>query len=343
MVADGNGNLFVADIYNNVIRFVNRQTGTVSTIAGEVNGTMGSSVDGLPATSSKLNYPSGVSLDINTNHFLYIADTGNHKIRMVNFNMGGIMTTFAGTGIFGFSGDTGLAINAQFYAPYDVACDANGNVFIADSGNSRIRMVNSAGYISTLAGGGYDSLDDYGLKATSAALYYPSGLATYNGNVYFADFSANKVRMVNTTGFITTIAGDGGAGLVSDGSRAIDAELNHPYGVTVDGSGNIYIADTDNDVIRFVAHGTGIITTFAGVGDSEYFESIGDGGPATSAHLSGPRSVTVDRFGTVYIGDSVDYRIREVTMSYNFPTGQPSEQPTSQPSKGVWHPIQEVG
>ena len=337
VVVLNNGNLIFADTYNNAIRSINKQTGIITIIAGMVDGTPGSSEDGLQATSASLSYPGGVSLDTMNNN-LYIADTGNHKIRLVTFSTGstGIITTFAGTGMSGFSGDGSSAINAQLFGPNDVAADVYGNVYITDTQNNRIRKVNSQGIISTFAGGGTSNDMNYfigdGLKATSAALFYPSGVSADSGNVFIADTSHGRIRVVNSTGFITTFAGGGSCYYSCDGYPAVNAQLMSPTGVKVDVSGNVYIADGGNNKIFLVDHATGTITTFAGVGGYSYV-SLGDGGPATSAHLNYPKSVAVDMSsGTLYIADSGDYRIREVYITYNYPTSQPSERPSSQPT-----------
>ena len=345
VVVLNNGNLIFADTDNNAIRSINKQTGIIRIIAGMVNGTSGSSGDGLQATSASLSYPGGLSLD--TNH-LYIADTDNNKIRVVTYSTG-IITTFAGTGMSGFSGDGSSAINAQLFGPNDVAADVYGNVYIADTQNNRIRKVNSQGIISTFAGGGTSNgmyfLGD-GLKATFAVLLYPSGVsADSHGNVFIADTSHGRIRFVNSTGFITTFAGGGSCSYSCDGYPAVNVQLNSPSGVKVDVSGNLYFADSGNNKIFLVDHATGTITTFAGVGGvaGSIGSPIGDSGPATSAHLNYPRSVAVDMSsGTVYISDSGDYRIREVISTYNYPTSQPSEQPSGAPSKYVWQPKQQV-
>ena len=325
VVVLNNGNLIFADTYNNAIRSINKQTGIITIIAGMVDGTPGSSEDGLQATSASLSYPGGVSLDTMNNN-LYIADTGNHKIRLVTFSTGstGIITTFAGTGMSGFSGDGSSAINAQLFGPNDVAADVYGNVYIADTQNNRIRKVNSQGIISTFVGGG-------GMYSPT----HPSGVAADNhGNIFISDTYNGRILFVNSTGFITTFAGGGSCYNDCNGILAVSAHLNSPNGVTVDASGNLYIADTGNNVVRRVDRSTGIITTFAGVGGAGgMMGSLGDGGPATSAYLTGPKSVAIDMSnGVVYISDSGDYRIREVISTYNFPTSQPSEQPTENPT-----------
>ena len=252
-------------------------------------------------------------MDISGN--VYIADASNHKIRMVTST--GTITTFAGTGLGGFSGDGGAATSAQLYYPYGVSVDISGKVYIADYVNNRIRMVTSSGTITTFAGSGtYGSSGD-GAAATSAQLIYPRGLSVdISGNVYIADLGNSKIRMVTRTGIITTIAGTGVQGRSDDdGGAATSAQLFNPSGVSVDISGNVYIADWYNNKIRMVTS-SGIITTIAGTGAAaNLWASNGDGGAATSALLSSAYGVSVDLSGNVYIADDGSNRIRMVTSS----------------------------
>ena len=350
MAADISGNIYLADSDTCAIRFINKQTGIITTIVGGTNGMCGSSGDNFAAMSATLNSPSGLSLD-STNNLLYIADTNNHKIRLVTFSTG-IITTYAGTGINGYNGDRSLATITQLNYPLDVACDSGGNVYIADSLNNRVRKVNSNGIISTFAGGGSYSPGD-GLKATLAVISSPTGLAADRfGNVFIVDSTNAKIRMVNGTGFITTFAGGGGC-FGCDGHAAVDVMFDSLVKVTVGVNGNVYFTDNMNNVIYLVAHGTGIVTTFAGVVGGGGSESLGDGGPASSAHLYGPQALTVDVSGTLYFGDTFNHRVRKIVSTTNYPTsqpssqpskpsGQPTEQPTSEPSKYVWYPKQSV-
>ena len=341
VVVDLSGNLYVADTYNNAIRFINKQTGIIKTIAGMVNGTWGAGGDGYAATLAKLSSPNGVSLDTMNN--LYIADTGNNKIRLVTFSTG-IITTFAGTGgESGSSGDGDAAISAQLGHPQAVGCDFGGNVYIADTGNNKIRKVNSDGIITTFAGvggysmGGMGSIGDGG-KAIHATLSTPSGVAADNyGNVFIADSYNGRIRMVNSTGIIITIAGGGSCFGSCDGFHAVEVLFDTIAGVTLDISGNVYFTDSMfNRIYRVTSHGAGgTVMTVAGVGT---YGSLGDGGPATSAYLSGPKAVAVDPVsGTVYIADSSNNRIRKVISvsksQLSIPTGQPTGQPTKLPTE----------
>jgi trimeric autotransporter adhesin len=227
-----------------------------------------------------------------------------------------LIKTVAGNGSYGYGGDGGPATLASLRNPNSVAVDASGNIYIADTWNYRIRMVTkSTGIITTVAGNGSISFTGDGGLATSEALSHPRGVAIdVSGNIYIADTSNNCIRMVTkSTGIITTVAGNGSKGFSGDGGQATSATLFYPYGVAVDASGNIYIADTWNHRIRMVTKSTGIITTVAG-GDSRSFYG-GDGGLATSAGLNHPYGVAIDLSGNVYIADTRNHRVRMVTKS----------------------------
>ena len=209
----------------------------------------------------------------------------------------------------------GLATSASLFVPEGVAVDGAGNLYIADSHNNRIRKVSAAtGLITTVAGNGTATFAGDGGAATAASLNLPAGVAVDGaGNLYIADTSNNRIREVSAaTGYITTVAGSGMPTFAGDGGTATTASLNRPFSVSVDGSGNIYIADTQNNRVRVVMSGTGIITTVAGTGMPTFG---GDGGPATSASLSGPDGVAVDAGGNVYIDDEYNSRIRKVTAA----------------------------
>jgi uncharacterized protein (TIGR03437 family) len=295
---DGQGNLYVADGYNNVVVRIT-SGGTLTLVAGNGNG--GFSGDGGPATSASLNQPVGVALDSAGN--LYIGDRGNHRIRKVS---GGTITTVAGNGFADFSGDGGPAANASLYYPSGVALDTAGNLYIADEFNDRIRKV-SGGVIETVAGNGYGKYAGDGGPATSASLYGPIGVAVDSaGNIYIGDTYNNAIRKVSA-GTITTVAGNGVYGFSGDGGAATSAQLGNPLGVRVDASGNIYIADQLNQRVRVVSNG--IIRTVAGNGQTGI---TGDGGPSTSASLFNPSDVAVDSAGDIYVTDFFNKRIRKV-------------------------------
>ena len=283
LARDSAGNLYIADLANSRIRKVTN--GVITTVAG--NGTLGFSGDGGPATSAQLSGPSNVAVDSAGN--LYIVDTGNQRIRKVS---NGIITTVAGNGAQGFSGDNGPAIDARLYNPSAVAVDSAGNLYIADSYNNRIREV-SNGMITTVAGGvpptgtipilgpglpPYGGFGGDGGPATAAQMYDPTGVAVdAAGNLYIADYFNGRIREVSA-GVITTVAGGGTS--LSDGSPT-SAKLG-PSG-SRDPSGNLYIADVGSNRIRKLSGG--VITTVAGNGQPPAVYS-GDNGPATSALLS---------------------------------------------------------
>ena len=326
---DSNGdNVYIAEYGNQKIRMIS-SAGIITTIAG--TGTAGSTGDGGPATSALLSSPRGVSVDSNGN--VLIADTANNKIRKISTS--GIITTIAGTGTAGSTGDGGRATSALLSVPFGIAVDTNGdNVYIADYGNQKIRMISTAGIITTIAGTGTAGSTGDGGRATSALLSGPRGVAVdTNGIVYVADGSNHKIRKISTAGIITTIAGTGTAGSVGDDGSATSALLNIPFGITVDTNNNLFIADYGNQKIRMIST-AGIITTIVGAGTAG---STGDGGRATSALLSGPRGVLVDSYGIVYVSDGVNNKIRMTRPQV--PTSspsilQPTSQPTTRPSKG---------
>jgi sugar lactone lactonase YvrE len=302
VAVDAVGNIYIADTSNQRIRKVD-SSGIITTAAG--NGTYGFSGDGGPATGASLYSPSGVALDAAGN--IYIADSRNHRIRKVDTS--GIITTVAGNGTFGFSGDGGPATSATLSDPYGVAVDAAGNLYIVDQLNNRIRKVDTSGTIATVAGNGTPGFSGDNGPATSASLYSPSGVAVdAAGNLYIADTSNQRIRKVDTSGIITTVAGNGTGGYSGDSGPATSASLNYPYGVAVDAAGNLYIADESNQRIRKVDT-SGIITTVAGNGTAGY---SGDDGPAISATLYYPRGVAVDASGNLYIADLYNQRVRMV-------------------------------
>jgi hypothetical protein len=239
-------NVYIADKVNSVIWQVDA-TGNITTFAG-TPGVWGYGGDGGAATSAYLNGPQGVAVDSSGN--VYIADTGNSVVRKVS---GGIINTVAGNGGLGYWGDGGPATSAYLYSPSDVAVDASGNFYIADSENMRIRMVNTAGIISTVAGNGSAGYSGDGGPATAASLDYPFGVAVdVAGDVLIADTFNQRIRWVDGTGNIYTVAGDSFYGFSGDAGLATGAELADPEGVGVDPSGNIYIADSANQRVRMV-------------------------------------------------------------------------------------------
>ena len=250
VAVDGAGNLYVADVGNYCVWKVTAATGVITIFAG--NGTSGFSGDGDAATAAQLYSPTGLSVDGAGN--VYIADRYNNRIRRVTAATG-IITTFAGNGTSGSGGDDGLATAAQLREPFEVTLDGSGNVYIADRNNHRVRKLTVAtGIVTTIAGTGTSGFSGDGAAATAAQLYYPAKVAVDEaGNVYIADASNHRIRKVTaTTGIITTVAGTGTSGFSGDGGPATAAQLRVPYGVALDGAGNMYVADSDNYRIRKV-------------------------------------------------------------------------------------------
>ena len=276
----------------------------ITTFAG--SGYEGFSGDNGPAKMAQLNRCTGVSFDGTGN--VYVADRGNNVVRRIDPL--GIITTFAGTDSAGYSGDGGAAQAAQLNHPYGVATDAAGNVYISDEGNNVIRIVSHTGTINTYAGNGTAGYGGDGDVANHGSLNDPQGISVdAGGNLYIADAGNSVVREVNSAGIISTLAGNGTHGYAGDGGAAVDAELSNPSGVATDPSGNVYIADINNNVVRKVFASTGAIMTFAGIG---YPGFGGDGGPAAYAELSFPSSVSVDNAGSVYITDQGNNTVRRV-------------------------------
>ncbi len=304
VAVDAAGNLYIAQPDNHRVRKV-RPDGIITTVAG--SGVSRFSGDGGPATSASLAFPLGVAVDAAGN--LYIADSGNSRVRRVSLS--GVISTVAGNGNFGFSGDAGPATSASLADPQGVAVDVAGNLYIVDRGNQRIRKVSPGGVISTVAGNGIAGFSGDGGPATGASLrlaFRSSVAADAAGNLYIADTDNRRIRKVSPDGIITTVAGDGVARYAGDGGPAVSASLSDAHGLAVDAAGNLYIADTGNQRIRKVSP-DGTIGTVAGGGR---FGFSGDGGLATSASVRGPHGVAVDAAGNLYIADTFNERIRKV-------------------------------
>jgi uncharacterized protein (TIGR03437 family) len=302
MAIDPAGNMYIADSGNARVRKVTA-SGIISTYAG--NGVAGFSGDGGLAVNASLNQVMSVALDAAGN--LYVADSENRRIRKIA--PGGIITTIAGTGVQGYTGDGGPAASATLGRPVALAVDAGGNLFYVDSVDQCVRRISAAGIISTVAGNGVEAFSGDGGLAISASLAFPLGVALDSaGNIYVADANNNRIRMINPGGIITTVAGDATEGFSGDGGLAVNASINIPSDVAIDGAGNLYIADAGNNRIRMV-NPAGVITTIAGIADNGF---SGDGGSPTLAMLNHPWSVTVSSSGTVYLGDMANFRVREI-------------------------------
>lgn len=298
---DGSGGVYVADRNNNRVRRVDAG-GLSSTIAG--NGDATFSGDGGAAAAASLRSPSGVA--VGPDGSVYVADTGNHRVRKIS---GGVITTVAGTGIAGSSGDGGIATSASLRSPEDVIVGPSGALYIADTGNRKIRRI-AGGVISTVAGVGTTGSAGDGGPATSAQLATPSGIAFDSAGVLFiADTGNHRVRKV-ADGIISTVAGTGVAAFGGDGGAPTSAQLNFPVGVAVDATGKLFIADTGNHRIRVAESGT--ISTLAGTGLPGFG---GDGGPGSAARLNFPRGLGLGPTGPLLVADSMNGRVRAVSVS----------------------------
>jgi len=306
LALDSSDRLYVVD--GNRVRMITGKQ--VLTVVG--TGEAGYSGDGGAASAARLNSPHALAFDSQGN--LYIADTLNHSIRRVDRS--GVITTVAGTGEPGNSGDRGPGTAARLNSPAGVAIGFGDTLYIADTGNNRIRKLAADGTISPYAGTGEPRYAGDGGPATSAPLNNPQGLAFDDeGSLYIADTFNNRVRKVDLDGFITTVAGTGARGFSGDGGFATVAELNLATGsltsgqaLALDTQGNLFIADAENHRIRKVAL-NGVIATVAGNGHGGY---SGDGARATSATLNFPLGVAVDMYGGLYVADTVNGRVRAV-------------------------------
>jgi sugar lactone lactonase YvrE len=277
----------------------------ITTVAG--TGEPGYNGDGGPAVSANLTQPIGADIDAAGN--LYIAELGAYRVRKVT--PAGTISTVAGNGVYGDSGDGGPATSASIGYVYDVAVDATGNVYLADYQNSRIRRVATNGTITTIAGNGTAGYSGDGGAATSAQISYPLGIATdASGTVYFTEYGACRIRRIALDGVISTVAGTT-CGYSGDNGPATSAQIGAPVSLTVDGSGNILFSEYFYNRIRRIDT-AGVITTIAGTGAAG---STGDGGPATAATLNQPWGVATDASGNAYVSELQGSRVRRISPS----------------------------
>ena len=357
---DPRGNLFIADSENHVVRKVDSRTGVITTIAGtwreagsdnkftgvgtagdgldhdpladsthagperfaqlrDLSGTVRFTVgkartgwaagDGGSANKATLNFPSAVAVDAQGR--VYIADTLNHRVRMVDAETG-VITTVAGTGQHRFSGDGGPAVAAMLNEPVALALDAQ-RLYIADQSNHRVRMIDlETGVITTVVGIGEATYNGDGIPATEAALAGPSGLAVGDDRaLYVADMFNGRIRRIDPkTGIIETVAGDGGDYRYTGEDQEISISLSRPYGVAVESDGSLLITDSDSHLIRRWDRTKKLVSRIAGSGLAQF---SGDGGPPLDSCLNFPFGVAIDPPGNIYIADTFNHRIRMIT------------------------------
>jgi sugar lactone lactonase YvrE len=318
VAVDFKGNIYVADTGNSLVRIITAD-GNINLFAGDVQfskPSVGWSGDGGPAVGAQLQLPVGLAVDGAGD--LFIADSANNAIRKVTTD--GNINTIAGLGPTapGFAGDTAAATAANLDGPLDVAVDSSNNVYIADTNNANVRKITSDGNINTVAGStkivsnaiqlNFGFAGDGG-AATSASLAGPAGIAVDSkGQLYIATYADNRIRKVDTTGNISTFAGNSGYGFAGDGGPAVNAQLSAPRGISLDSSGNLYFADRWNNRVRKISGAN--ISTIAGNGQGNFG---GDNGQATAAQLSSPDGIAIDNAGNVYVSDLLNNRVRMIS------------------------------
>ena len=303
VVTDTSENLYILDPVNRRVRKISAATGIISTIAG--NGGLTSTGDGGPALSAAIGYPYSMAIDRAGN--IYVALAG--RIRKIDA-ASGIITTIAGTGTTGFSGDSGLAVNARIGTPFSITVDMADNVYFTET--HRIRKITAAtGIINTIAGSGTSGYTGDGGPAINAQLAFPESITSDNaGNLYISDAANNVIRKITAaTGIITKYAGGGAGG---DGGPATSADISYPDAIVVDAAGNLYLSE--NNKIRFINAATGIINTVAGNGTGG---NTGDDGDASYATFNSPQYLAISRAGDLYIHDYNHFVIRKITGATN--------------------------
>ena len=299
VTTDSNGNIYVGDTVNNRIRKID-SNGVVTTIAGD--GTYDFADD--QGTNAKFRNPNGIATDSSGN--IYVADSANNLIRMIDSSMN--VTTIAGDGEYGYG--TGVGTNAQFNYPFGVAIDSSGNIYVADSGNHLIRMIDSSMNVTTIAG---DGTYGYGTGVgTNARFAYPNGVAIdLSGNIYVPDIENNRIRKIDSSMNVTTIAGDGTGGYGT--GVGTNTQFAYPNGVTIDSSGNIYVADSNNNVIRKIDSSMNVTTLVGGGPNSTNKGSIN--GVGTNAMLNYPGGIALDGNGNIYVADSGNNTIKKLVLN----------------------------
>lgn len=302
---DQSDNLYISDGRNHTVRRIDRINWTITTVAG--CGGQGYSGDGGPALLAKLN--NLYSLQVDTNGDIYIVDRLNAAIRKVDFETG-IISTVAGTGILGYSGDGSLGVNAQLREPNDCFLDGMGGLLIADIQDQRIRRLDlNTGIIDTFAGNGVKERFGDGKNATDSSLMGPRAVCMDSiGNTYICEREGNGVRKVDVNGIISTYAGSGERGYTGDGGLALEATWGAPKAIRCDNQDNVIVVDTENNAVRKIDARTGVVATIAG----GHQGGDGDGGVPTSAGLERPHGCGIDSQGNIYIADGVNHRVRAI-------------------------------
>lgn len=301
---DNGGNLYITDRHENNIRRVD-VNGVITTIAG--TGSAGFGGDGGSAAQAQFYRPTGIA--IAANGTIYVADQVNNRVRKISGS--GIITTVAGTGEYGYTGDGGPATSAQLAYPTGLALTASGDLLVTDSGNNRIRKIGINGLISTVVGNGMYGFGGDGDPATSASLRSPTGVVVdASGSIYVADTFNSRIRRIDAGGTISTVAGNGVSSSSGDGGQATSAALLAPQFLTFDAAGRLYITQADGRIRRVEVNG--IISTIAGTGVADFG---GDGGPATQTALNNPAGIVINATGEIYIADRENYRIRKISTA----------------------------
>jgi DNA-binding beta-propeller fold protein YncE len=302
------GSLYITEVRNHRVLRLDLTTGQISTFAG--NGKKGYSGDGGPATKAQLNEPYEVRFDSNGN--MLFVEMQNHLIRRVDAKTG-VISTVAGTGVAGYGGDGGPALKAKFRQPHSIALDKDNNIYVADIGNHRIRKIDAkTGTIGTIAGTGEKQLPLPGEVAVGNPLSGPRALTIDDGVLWIALREGHSIWKIELSkGKLEHVAGTGNKGFTGDGGLAAEATFDGPKGIAIGPDKNLYVVDTENHAIRLIDTQTGKIGTIAGRGPT-HKGSSGDGGPAEAALLDRPHGICVARDGSIYIGDTLNHRVRKV-------------------------------
>jgi streptogramin lyase len=300
--------LYITEVRHHRVRRLDLKTGHITTVAG--CGEKGYDGDGGPATAARLNEPYEVRFDTAGN--MYFVEMMNHVVRKVAANTG-VITTIAGTGQAGYSGDGGPATKATFRQPHSIVIDDRQGLLIADIGNHRVRRVDlKTGIVTSIAGNGEKKLPTAGQQASERPVLGPRALYFFRGELWVALREGHSVwRLGCDDGSWHPVAGTGQKGFSGDGGPALQANFDGPKGITLDQQGNLYVVDTENQAIRRIDKATGLISTIAGGGPQQR-GGQGDGGPATQAQLDRPHGIGIAPDGTLYIGDTLNHRVRRL-------------------------------